>query len=142
MKKLIFLTIATFFFTLQAQACTKVNFYNKQKQFKASFDITLAKTKQEQEQGLMFVTKMPLNEGMLFIWEEMKEQYMWMKNTYISLDMVFIRGDKVAGIIHNTTPHSLEILTIKIPTDKVLELNAGIAKYYNLQIGDYMKCVS
>ena len=64
---------------------------------------------------------------------------MWMKNTYIPLDMLFFDTDgKIVKIISDTTPLSLKILPSDIPVAGVLEINAGTAKKLNINVGDYV----
>ena len=100
------------------------------------FDIYLALTPEQQRRGLMFVRQMPLNNGMLFVYESSELHSMWMKNTYISLDIVFARADgTVASVIRNTEPLSLRPLASKEPVKYVLELNAGAARRFKIGAG-------
>ena len=97
------------------------------------FDVYLAIVFEQQRQGLMFVRKMPQNMGMLFVYEETEPHSMWMKNTYMSLDMVFSRADgTVSSVIHNTQPLSLDSQSSIEPVNFVLELNAGTARRLNI----------
>jgi uncharacterized protein len=97
------------------------------------FDIYLAIDADQQHRGLMFVRKMPENTGMLFIYEHSEQHSMWMKNTYISLDMVFARADgTVSSVIHDTQPLSLTSQSSIGPVNYVLELNAGTARRLNI----------
>lgn len=66
----------------------------------------VADTPQKQEKGLMFVKKLPENEGMLFVFEQEEDQAFWMKNTLIDLDMVFIGADKRVTSVAEQVPHS------------------------------------
>jgi hypothetical protein len=82
----------------------------------------------------MFVRKMPSNVGMLFVYEDSAMHSMWMKNTYIPLDMVFARADgAVSSVIHDTQPLSLTSQGSIEPVTYVLELNAGTTR--RLHIG-------
>jgi uncharacterized membrane protein (UPF0127 family) len=73
------------------------------------FDIYVANDRAQQMRGLMHVRALPEFTGMIFIYRQAGIRSMWMKNTYIPLDMLFIRGDgSVASVIENTTPLSLE----------------------------------
>lgn len=93
------------------------------------FDVYLARTWEQQRQGLMFVRNMPETTGMLFIYEGEDIRSMWMKNTYIPLDMVFARSDgSVTNVITDTVPHTLHSNTSTRPARYVLELNAGTAR--------------
>ncbi|MGB5511433.1 MAG: DUF192 domain-containing protein [Woeseiaceae bacterium] len=98
------------------------------------FDIYLAQDVEQHLRGLMFVRKLPLTTGMLFVYEGNEQRSMWMKNTYISLDIVYARADgSVSSVIHNTEPLSLRSLVSVEPVQYVLELNAGVAR--RLKIG-------
>lgn len=97
------------------------------------FDVYLATTRDQQQRGLMFVRKLPASTGMLFIYEDADIHSMWMKNTYISLDMVFARADgSVSSVIHDTQPLSLTPQGSLEPVNYVLELNAGITRRLNI----------
>jgi uncharacterized membrane protein (UPF0127 family) len=97
------------------------------------FDVYLAIVFEQQRQGLMFVRKMPQDVGMLFVYEETEPHSMWMKNTYMSLDMVFARADgTVSSVIHDTQPLSLDSQSSIEPVNFVLELNAGTARRLNI----------
>ncbi len=83
----------------------------------------------QQRRGLMFVREMPKDTGMLFVYEESDMRSMWMKNTYISLDIVFARADgSVSSVIHNAQPLSLTHQASIEAVTYVLELNAGTAR--------------
>ena len=99
--------------------------------------IRIADTEARRELGLMFVTKMPSDEGMLFPEEQPQVMSMWMKNTYIPLDMLFIdtRGHVVCLIV-NAKPESLEILSCDKPAKAVLEINGGEAQRRGIKVGD------
>ena len=93
------------------------------------FDIYLALDGQQQRRGLMFVREMPARTGMLFVYADENYHSMWMKNTYIPLDMVFARRDgTVANIASDTVPLSERSVTSSEPVTFVLELNAGTAR--------------
>ncbi len=90
------------------------------------YNIELAVSSEQRTRGLMFRKKMPRNYGMLFDFVRTQKVTMWMKNTVLSLDMVFMRVDgTIAHIVENTTPHSLDIISSRFPVRYVLELNAG-----------------
>ena len=93
------------------------------------FDIYMAFNTAQQRRGLMHVRQLPQFSGMLFVYSEPGIRSMWMKNTYIPLDMLFIRGDgTVSSVAANTEPLSLESVRSKEPVNFVLELNAGVSK--------------
>jgi len=100
------------------------------------FDVWLADSPRRQQQGLMFVRDLPDLRGMLFVHDEPKEVSMWMKNTYIPLDMVFIddRGH-IQQIIEQATPLSLAIIRSDKPALAVLEIAGGEAKRLGLHPG-------
>jgi uncharacterized membrane protein (UPF0127 family) len=104
------------------------------------FDIYVANDRAQQMRGLMHVRALPEFTGMIFIYRQAGIRSMWMKNTYIPLDMLFIRGDgSVASVIENTTPLSLESRRSEEPVNFVLELNAGMAA--RLDIGEQSRIV-
>jgi uncharacterized membrane protein (UPF0127 family) len=97
------------------------------------FDIYLAISAPQQRRGLMFVRKMPETTGMLFVYEDTDYHSMWMKNTYISLDLVFAKKDgNISSIIHEALPLSLTSRASIEPVNFVLELNAGTARRLNI----------
>ena len=104
---------------------------------KHEIDIWLATTSEQQEQGLMFVRDLPENRGMLFLAEQPRVFRMWMKNTYIPLDMVFISADgRIAKIAERTTPHSLDTISSDQPVTGILEIRGGEAARRALHVGD------
>jgi len=98
------------------------------------FDVYVATEFEQQRRGLMFVRQMAPNVGMLFIYEESDFHSMWMKNTYIPLDMIYARADgTVSSVIYDTQPLSLESQGSIEAVTYVLELNGGTAR--RLKIG-------
>jgi uncharacterized membrane protein (UPF0127 family) len=99
--------------------------------------IEVARTPDQQARGLMFRTSLADDHGMLFPHDEPRELSMWMRNTYISLDMVFIRPD---GVIHRiaerTEPLSDKVVSSNGDVSAVLELAAGSADRLGLKPGD------
>ena len=94
-----------------------------------SFAVWLAQTSRQQARGLMHVRSLPRFSGMLFVYEEDGVRSMWMKNTLIPLDMLFIRADgSVATIARRTEPHSLASIASGEPVRYVLELNGGLTE--------------
>ncbi len=88
----------------------------------------------------MFRPSMPENSGMLFIFPDEQIRTFWMKNTLISLDMVFMDSNKkIVGIIYNATPQTLDLRSVDKPAQYVLEINAGQALMNNLKIGAQAK---
>ena len=98
------------------------------------FDVYLAESFDQQRRGLMFVRTMPETTGMLFIYPDDAIRSIWMKNTYIPLDIVFARSDgRVSSINRDAAPLTLTSRTSNEPVRYVLELNAGTAR--RLDIG-------
>lgn len=93
------------------------------------FDIYLAVNNSQRARGLMHVRNLAATSGMLFIYERSDYLSMWMKNTFIPLDMVFARADgSISSVVRNTEPRSLRSIVSIEPVKFVLELNAGITE--------------
>ena len=102
--------------------------------------VEVMRTDEERERGLMFRKFMPKDRGMLFDFKSEHTVAMWMKNTYIPLDMVFIdHGGRVVGIARNAEPLSETIIPSGAPAAGVLELNAGASAAIGLKVGDAVK---
>ena len=92
------------------------------------FDVEVARTIEEQRQGLMFRTSLPADGGMLFVYDKPQIASFWMKNTVIPLDMIFIRVDgSIDRIAENTIPESLEPVASGGEVVAVLEVVGGTA---------------
>jgi hypothetical protein len=101
------------------------------------FSVEMATTEQEKETGLMYRKELPDGKGMLFDFSPEQQVSMWMKNTYIPLDMIFIRADgRILRIAENTEPLSTKIIPSGGPAKGVLEVIAGTAKKYGIEPGD------
>lgn len=101
------------------------------------FEVEIADTPQARSQGLMFRRSMPVDRGMLFDFGRVDMVSMWMRNTYIPLDMLFIRPDGViARIARDTEPLSERSITSGEPVLSVLELNAGVTARLGVEPGD------
>jgi uncharacterized membrane protein (UPF0127 family) len=99
--------------------------------------VKLAISRAEQQRGLKWVRHLPDGTGMLFLYESPQEVTMWMQDTYIPLDMVFIRATcTVHRVEASTVPRSSTIIASKGDVVAVLELAAGTAKRLELQPGD------
>lgn len=97
-----------------------------------SFELELADEPHERQKGLMFRKELAEKSGMIFLWDKPAYRAMWMKNTYIPLDMIFIRDERVVGMVANTTPFSLDSITVDSAVDAIVELKAGSIKKYDL----------
>jgi uncharacterized membrane protein (UPF0127 family) len=103
----------------------------------AAFTAEIADSELSRQRGLMFRHALPADRAMLFDFGQERPVGMWMKNTYISLDMIFIRADgSVAAVAENTVPHSLRVIGVEEPVLAVLEVAAGTAKRIGLRPGD------
>ncbi len=101
------------------------------------FSVEMAMTPDQQATGLMFRKSLPEGQGMLFDFRDEREISMWMKNTYVPLDMIFIRADgRILRIAENTEPHSLKPIFSGGPARAVLEVVAGTARRLGLAPGD------
>ena len=104
------------------------------------FQVEVAATNEERAKGLMFRTDMDKDAGMLFDFKSEQPVYFWMKNTYLPLDMIFIRANgTVARIEANTVPLSERTVPSGSPVRYVLEINAGRAAEIGLKPGDVVR---
>ena len=110
-----------------------VSIYNKN----ITFNVEVAKTIEERRIGLMYRKKLLNNEGMLFIFPDEKIIQLWMKNTYIPLDVIFISENKViVDIKKNMEKLSETIVKSKVKSRYALEFNAGLINKLDIKIGD------
>ena len=111
----------------------EVSIYNKN----ITFNVEVAKTIEERRTGLMYRKKLLNNEGMLFIFPREKIIQLWMKNTYIPLDVIFISENKViVDIKKNMEKLSETIVKSKVKSRYALEFNAGLINKLDIEIGD------
>jgi uncharacterized membrane protein (UPF0127 family) len=102
-----------------------------------SFTVELAATDEARSKGLMYRRELPEGRGMLFDFKQDQNAAMWMKNTYIPLDMIFIRADgRIQRIAENTRPESEKIITAGAPVRAVLEVIGGTARKLGIRAGD------
>jgi uncharacterized membrane protein (UPF0127 family) len=102
-----------------------------------AFQVEVMRTPDQRARGLMHRQFMPADRGMLFDFKQVEPVAMWMQNTYISLDMLFIRADgTVARIAERAEPLSTRTIPSGEPVLSVLELNAGIAEKLGIKPGD------
>jgi uncharacterized protein len=101
------------------------------------FSVEMATTEEEKTTGLMYRKELADGKGMLFDFSPPQEISMWMKNTYIPLDMIFIRADgRILRIAENTEPLSTKIIPSRGLAKGVLEVIGGTARKYGIQPGD------
>ena len=105
----------------------------------------IADTPQKTEKGLMFVKHLPQDEGMLFVFDKQDEQYFWMKNTLIDLDIIFLDAQKNITGLFERVPHTYtytpdnEIPFVHAPAQYVLEAAAGTITRHGLQQGQRLE---
>jgi uncharacterized membrane protein (UPF0127 family) len=103
------------------------------------FDIEVAKTPAQQRYGLMYRKELPHDHGMLFIWPRDIPVTMWMKNTKLSLDMLFVDATgRIVYIKENAKPESTEIISAGAgkAVRGVIELAGGASKEFSIRTGD------
>lgn len=99
------------------------------------FDMYLAVSDRQRVRGLMFVRDLPRTTGMLFIYEADMYVSIWMKNTFIPLDILFVRSDGTVSSVHyDAEPQSLQPMVALEPVRYVLELNAGVAEALSIDL--------
>jgi uncharacterized protein len=102
-----------------------------------TFAVEMALTPEDQARGLMFRQSLPAGQGMLFDFKREQELSFWMKNTLISLDMIFIRADgRILRIAENTEPLSEKLVPSGGPARAVLEVISGTARKLGIAAGD------
>lgn len=101
------------------------------------FRVEVADDPASRRRGLMHRHHMPCDEGMLFDYRRTRMVQMWMKNTFIPLDMLFIdAGGRIVHIVEQTEPHSTAIIDSTRPVRAVLEVNAGVVSAQDIRRGD------
>ncbi len=128
---------------LLAGAATAANFRNAHLFIETTagerirFNVEIAETPEQRGQGLMFRESLAADSGMLFDFGRTTAVGMWMKNTLIPLDMLFIEGDgRIVAIAQNTIPYSENIIEAPAPVRAILELNGGTAARLGIASGD------
>jgi uncharacterized protein len=102
-----------------------------------NFKIWEADTPKREEQGMMFVREMDEHTGMLFMFPQNRPVTMWMKNTYVSLDLLFLNAQgKIDYIAASATPRSEAIIDPPTPEFAVLELKGGACEQFGVKVGD------
>lgn len=102
----------------------------------AAFAVEIADTPDERARGLMFRTDLAQDGGMLFLFDRVAPVTFWMKDTPLSLDMIFIDPEgRVCGLIERATPYSLDPRPSGCPTRAVLEVHGGVAERLGLTLG-------
>lgn len=105
-----------------------------------AFAVEVARSEEEKATGLMFRTKLGDDEGMLFPYGRSMEITMWMRNTYIPLDMVFIKSDgTIHRIAERTEPLSEDVIASQGQVSAVLEIAGGMAERHGIKPGDKVR---
>ena len=105
-----------------------------------TFTLKKVSDPEDLKKGLMFIKSLPNCDGMLFDFGRMKHNSLWMKNTYIPLDAVFLDNNyKIVGFVKDMKPHSLYSNKIDKESRYIVEINSGEIDSNNLQIGDKLE---
>jgi len=105
----------------------------------AKLDIEIAKSEYDMQTGLMYRNSMKENQGMLFVFQDLRERSFYMKNTRIPLDMVFLDHNKtIVSFQENAKPLDETSLPSNAVAQFVLEINAGLSEKWQLEVGDKM----
>ena len=136
----VILFLLVFFYLFYEKKELKLDLFQVSFSDKVSYWVEIADTPEKMRQGLMYRKSMPKDQGMLFISPYPRIVSMWMKNTYIPLDMVFLDAhNRVICLRENTTPlDDKNIISCPYPTKLVLELNAGEIRGKNIDLGDQL----
>jgi uncharacterized membrane protein (UPF0127 family) len=104
---------------------------------KLKIDVEVADNDDKRAQGLMYRDSMPEMSGMLFLFAAEEPQAFWMKNTHLSLDIIYVNADRrIVSIARNTKPYSLESIPSGKPAQYVVEVNAGFSERHQIKEGD------
>ena len=127
----------SFWACLSLASASEVTFDQVQVQVnQQSFALEYAKTFEQRAQGLMFRKEMCANCGMLFKFEQTRRAGMWMKNTFIPLDVAFIRADGTITDIKAMQPHDMKTVSSSEPVQYAWEMNLAWFKQNNIKVGD------
>jgi uncharacterized membrane protein (UPF0127 family) len=115
----------------------ELRFLTPKQDFIAGIDIELAQDESQRQLGLMYRDTLAETQGMLFLFDNEEVRAFWMKNTVLSLDMIFVNARSEIVTIHKyTTPYSEETYMSTKPAKYVLEVNAGYADKRKISVGD------
>lgn len=109
-----------------------------------SFAVDVAKTEEQKAKGLSVYDKLPLEKGMIFVFDTKGYYTFWMKDMKFPIDIIYINNNKIVDIFKNIAPPKSqnEILPIIKPKETaniILEINAGLSDKYNFKTGDFVK---
>jgi uncharacterized protein len=115
----------------------KVTFFNSNNQKNLEILVEIVDDEYHRARGLMFRENLPDNQGMFFIFDDEAPRYFWMKNTTLSLDIIYLDAThKIIKIYGNTTPLSEELYPSELPAMYVIEVKAGFTERYQIANGD------
>lgn len=121
---------------LEFQREAILSFFDPEGRIVATIDAEIAENNDERNRGLMYRDQMELNQGMLFIFPYEAMQAFWMKNTILSLDMLFVNSKREIVTIHkNTTPYAETSYPSSAAAQYVVEVNAGFVDRYGIREG-------
>lgn len=102
--------------------------------------VELARTEAELTRGLMHRERLAPDAGMLFLFDESEDHAFWMKDTLISLDMIFVdEGGRIVGVVERAEPRTLSLRSVGAPSRYVLEVNGGWAAAHGVRAGDHVR---
>ncbi len=109
-----------------------------------TFSIDVAKIDEQRAKGLSVYDKLPLEKGMIFVFDRKGHYAFWMKDMKFPIDIIYIRKNKIVDIFKNVAPpksqnETLPIIRSSESADMVLEINAGLSEKYNFKINDFVK---
>lgn len=117
-----------------------LTFYGPNRDTLHTISIQIADTDAERKQGLMHRRSLGYDRGMLFVFDEVDDSGMWMKNTPLPLDIVFVApGSQVINIAKRTTPFSEKSITPDAPNKFAVEVRAGFADRFNVTDSSYIR---
>jgi len=112
-------------------------FISTQQGREVQVSVEIADSPAKRELGLQYRRDLKEDEGMLFLFPAPSVQTFWMKNTPLSLDLIFIGShQRIVGVIHEATPFSTSSLTVSAPSQYVLEVRGGLARHWGIGVGD------
>jgi uncharacterized membrane protein (UPF0127 family) len=118
----------------------ELTFISAKGTFLVKIDIEIADTPEKRTLGMMYRSAMEDRQGMLFLFPKEEYQSFWMKNTAVSLDMIFVSArNEIVTIHENTTPHSPQSYSSTKPAQFVVEVNAGFVEEHGISVGDRIR---
>ena len=118
----------------------ELSFVNKEGKLLTKINIEIARNEDEHMRGLMYRSSIPHDAGMLFKYDNEELRLFWMKNTYISLDIIFAdKNKRIVTIRRFTEPLSIASISSNSPAQYVLEVNAGFTQKYGIHEGDRLE---